>query len=51
VKRQMLLAAAFALAATTLNADVILPDDVATNEYGDVAESLTGVPGNRGAGP
>jgi sulfur-oxidizing protein SoxX len=34
------------LAATTLNADVILPDDVATNEYGDVIESLTGVPGN-----
>jgi sulfur-oxidizing protein SoxX len=46
VKRQMLLAATFALAATTLNADVILPDDVATNEYGDVIESLTGVPGN-----
>jgi sulfur-oxidizing protein SoxX len=46
VKRQMLLAAAIAVAATTLNADVILPDDVATNEYGDIAESLTGMPGN-----
>jgi sulfur-oxidizing protein SoxX len=46
VKRHMLLAAGIVLAATTLHADVILPDDVATNEYGDVAQSLTGVPGN-----
>lgn len=44
--RHLMLAAGFALAATTLHADVILPDDVTTNEYGDVAESLTGVPGN-----
>ena len=46
MKRQLLLAASMLLAATTLNADVILPDDVVTNEYGDVAQSLTGVPGN-----
>jgi sulfur-oxidizing protein SoxX len=46
VKRQLLLAASIAVAATTLNADVIVPDDVVTNEYGDVAQSLTGVPGN-----
>lgn len=44
--RQLLLAASMILVATTLNADVILPDDVVTNEYGDVALSLTGVPGN-----
>jgi hypothetical protein len=36
VKRQML-AAGVALAATTLNADIIAPDDVVSNEYGDVA--------------
>ena len=44
--RQLLLAASMILVATTLNADVISPDDVVTNEYGDVAQSLTGVPGN-----
>jgi len=46
VKRQLLLAASIALAATTLNADVIAPDGVVANEYGDIAPSLTGVPGN-----
>jgi sulfur-oxidizing protein SoxX len=45
-----MLAAGFALAATTLHADVILPDDVVTNEYGDIAQSLTGVPGDAAAG-
>jgi hypothetical protein len=46
LKRQMFLAATLAMAATALNADVIAPDDVMTNEYGDVGESLTGMPGN-----
>lgn len=32
--------------ATSLSAEVIAPGDVQTNEYGEVAESLTGVPGN-----
>jgi sulfur-oxidizing protein SoxX len=34
------------LAATTLHADVIVPDDVVTDEYGDIAQSLTGMPGD-----
>ncbi|MDG4649383.1 sulfur oxidation c-type cytochrome SoxX [Roseibacterium sp. SDUM158017] len=34
------------MAATTLHADVIAPDDVATNEYGDIEQSLTGEPGD-----
>ncbi|MBF9033096.1 sulfur oxidation c-type cytochrome SoxX [Rhodobacterales bacterium HKCCE2091] len=42
----MLLAAGFAVAATTLHADVIAPDDVDTSDYGEVSESLTGVPGD-----
>jgi sulfur-oxidizing protein SoxX len=46
VKRHLMLAAGVALAATTLNADIIAPDAVVSNEYGDVAMSLTGVPGN-----
>jgi sulfur-oxidizing protein SoxX len=46
LKRQMFLAAILAMAATALNADVIAPDDVMTNEYGDIGESLTGMPGN-----
>jgi L-cysteine S-thiosulfotransferase len=50
MKRQTVLAAGIALAATTLHADVILPDDVVTNEYGDVAQSLTGVPGDPARG-
>ena len=44
--RQMLLAAGFALAATSLQADVIAPGDVTANEYGEIAQSLTGQPGN-----
>ncbi len=46
MKRHMLLAAGFALAATTLHADVIVPDDVVANEYGDIEQSLTGAPGD-----
>lgn len=46
MKRQLLMAASIALAATTLNADVIAPDGVVANEYGDVDQSLTGMPGN-----
>jgi sulfur-oxidizing protein SoxX len=42
----MLLAAGFALAATSLQADIIAPGDVVANEYGDVEQSLTGVPGD-----
>jgi sulfur-oxidizing protein SoxX len=42
----MLLAASIALAATSAQADIIAPDDVSMNEYGEVAESLTGQPGN-----
>ena len=50
MKRQMLLAAGIAVAATTLQADVIAPDDVAMNEYGEVAESLTGQAGDPARG-
>lgn len=48
--RQMLLAAGLAVAATSLQADVIAPDDVVMTEYGEVLQSLTGEPGdpNRG---
>ncbi|MBY4892901.1 sulfur oxidation c-type cytochrome SoxX [Jannaschia sp. EhC01] len=46
MKRHIILVAGLALAATTSHADVTSPDDVVSNEYGDVAESLTGVPGN-----
>jgi sulfur-oxidizing protein SoxX len=42
----MLLAAGFAVAAASVQADVIAPDDVAMSEYGEVAVSLTGQPGN-----
>lgn len=44
--RQMILAAGFALAATGLHADIIAPADVVANEYGEIAQSLTGQPGN-----
>lgn len=44
--RKTLIAMAFGLAASAVSADVIAPDDVVTNEYGDVAMSLTGVPGD-----
>lgn len=46
MKRHLMLAACFLLAAPTLNADILTPDAVVANEYGDVAQSLTGVPGN-----
>lgn len=46
MKRHLLMAAGIALAATTLHADVIVPDDVVTDEYGDIAQSLTGMPGD-----
>jgi sulfur-oxidizing protein SoxX len=42
----MLMAAGIALAATTLHADEILPNDVVADDYGDIAASLTGVPGD-----
>jgi L-cysteine S-thiosulfotransferase len=50
MKRHAMLAAGFAFAATALHADVILPDDVVTDDYGDVAQSLTGVPGDPARG-
>lgn len=51
MKRHLMLATSAILAVTAVTvprtyADVILPDDVVKNEYGDVAGSLTGVPGN-----
>lgn len=46
MKRQMLLAAGIAVAATCVQADAIAPDDVVPNEYGDIAQSLTGQPGD-----
>ncbi len=50
MKRQMLLAAGFALAATSLQADVIAPDAVVMSEYGEVFESLTGEAGDPARG-
>ncbi|MBY6200915.1 sulfur oxidation c-type cytochrome SoxX [Maritalea mobilis] len=44
--RKLLIAAVFGVAATALHADVIAPDDVAANEYGEVEVSLTGMPGD-----
>jgi len=49
--RQLFKTASLALAALTLSApivqaDITLPRDVVANEYGDVANSLTGVPGD-----
>ena len=51
MKRQIMLAAGLVLAATSLQADVIAPNDVVANEYGEIAASLTGQPGDpkRGA--
>jgi sulfur-oxidizing protein SoxX len=46
----MLLAAGFALAATSLQADVIAPDAVVMSEYGEVFESLTGEAGDPARG-
>jgi sulfur-oxidizing protein SoxX len=47
----MILVAGLAFAATTTHADITPPDDVAANEYGDIAVSLSGMPGDpvRGA--
>jgi sulfur-oxidizing protein SoxX len=42
----MLMAAGIALAATTLHADEIAPSAVMADDYGDIATSLTGVPGD-----
>ena len=44
--RQTFLAAGLCLVAGTIHADVIAPDDVTANEYGEIAESLTGVAGD-----
>lgn len=51
MKRHSILAASFVLAATTLHANEIAPGDVVTDEYGDIAASLTGQAGDpvRGA--
>lgn len=51
MKRQLFTTASLALAALSLtapavHADITLPRDVVANEYGDVAMSLTGVPGD-----
>ena len=46
MKRQIMLAAGLMLAATSLQADGIAPNDVVANEYGEIAASLTGQPGN-----
>lgn len=50
MKRQMLLAAGIVLAATSVQADVVAPADVVMSEYGEVMESLTGVPGDAARG-
>lgn len=50
MKRTMLMAAGIALAVTSVHAEVIAPDDVVMNEYGEVAESLTGQPGDPARG-
>ncbi len=50
MKRQMLLAAGVALAATSLQADVVAPDDVTMSEYGEVFERLTSEPGDPARG-
>jgi sulfur-oxidizing protein SoxX len=51
VKRQIMLAAGLMLAATSLQADDVAPNNVVANEYGEIAMSLTGQPGDpkRGA--
>lgn len=50
VKRQMLLAACFVLAATHAQAEIVVPADVVVNEYGEIALSLTGQPGDPARG-
>lgn len=46
MKRHTLLAAAVCMAATTLHADVTAPDDVVPNDYGEIAASISGMPGD-----
>lgn len=46
MKRQLVLAALFGVAATVVTAEEVAPSDVVVNEYGEVAESLTGVAGD-----
>lgn len=51
MKRQLfktasIVMAALSLTAPALQADVTMPRDVVSDEYGDVSESLTGVPGD-----
>jgi L-cysteine S-thiosulfotransferase len=43
-------AGALALLATAVSADVVAPEDVVYGEYGEVAASLTGAPGDPEAG-
>ena len=50
LKRQTFLAATIVLAATTLHANEIAPGDVMFDEYGDIAASLTGQPGDPARG-
>ena len=50
MKRHTLMAAGLALAVTPLHADVIAPDDVVPNDYGEIGESLTGVAGDPARG-
>jgi sulfur-oxidizing protein SoxX len=40
------LATGFALAAGSVSADVVTPENVSFGEYGEIAASLTGAPGN-----
>ena len=46
MKRQLVLAALFGVAATAVTAEGIAPSDVMVTEYGEVMESLTGVAGD-----
>ena len=50
MKRQMLLAAGIAFAATTLHADVVAPTNIVADDYGDIVASLTGEPGDAARG-
>lgn len=50
MKRQIMLAAGLMLAATSLQADVVAPNDVVANEYGEIAMSLTGQTGDPARG-
>ena len=48
--KRIITAGAFAAFATIAYADDVAPDDVVYSEYGEVAESLTGVAGDPAAG-